>query len=338
RAGSLVLAAGYGFNLWNFSTAAFGLGFLYLSALLLILLYLLIFQKLRFTFQVGSILKKWQKKLLDFGIYSMIMAGSFAVMNNISYDQITSIIGSDAMGIFNTCFFIAVIVEMPRRNMAKVVTPLLSTEFEKKNMVEVRQLYQRSSITMATIGSLIVIGIISNLGDLFLFIPKGTSFQTGSWVVVTVCLAKLSLMVSSFPAEVINYSKYYRLNVIFQVSGMLILIVSNTLLIPKIGINGAAISYLICIIAQVISRLLFVYSKFKLSPFNKKHLVLLSIFLLVGALAMLFKLPFHPMLNIAIRAFLTIILFTILVVKLQVSSDINRLIRATFDILQKTIK
>ena len=140
RLGSLAMVIGYAFDWWAFPTAVFGLGIVYFVAFVLLFLQLVIFEGFRFDFRITIIDAYWKKKILKFGSYAMLVAGSFALYNNASYDQITAYLGTGDTGIFQTCFFIAVIVEMPRRNMAKVISPILSEEFQKNNFEEISML------------------------------------------------------------------------------------------------------------------------------------------------------------------------------------------------------
>lgn len=337
RTGSLILILGYSLQLWEFNHAIMGLGAVYLIAFLLLFIHLVFKHKFWFNFNFKIISLDIKHRLLMFGTYSMLMAGSFALVNNITNDQLATILGADMAGIFNTCFFIAVIVELPRRNMANVVAPIISSHMESNTINEVERIYKRSSITMAIMGALLFIGITTNISDLYDFIPKGDSFSTGFWIVISVCFAKLLNMGSSFSGEIINFSIHYKYNLLFQVMAAITLILLNYFLIPIYGLNGAAMSYLITISFHLLLKGFFVWIKFKIQPFIKSHITLLFITTSVWLFAYLFGFDIHPAYNIAIRAILTTILFTLLIYKFNISQDINLLIRSTFERLKNII-
>ena len=331
RLGSLSLVMGFAFEWWGFNTAVFGLGVVYLSALVLLFSQLVLFHGFRFDFKMGSINAEWRNRIFRFGGYSMLVAGSFALYNNASYDQITAYLGTDAMGVFQTCFFIAIIVEMPRRNMAKVMGPIISKESEGNNMKEIKSLYQRGSLTMGVIGTLLFIGITTNLNDLFNFIPNGDEFRIGYWIVIMVCYTKLSLMISSFAAEIINFSPLYRYNLIFQLTATFLLLTLNYFFIPLWGINGAGIAFLIATLTHIILKFFFVGYHFGMYPLTKSHVPLIIITLIVLAFAFWFQTNWHPVISIVIRSVLTTVLFLFPVYYFKVSKDINKLIRSTFE-------
>ena len=330
RVGAIMLVGGYALGILNFDWAIKGLAINYSLAFFVLFTKLVLFSKLRFSFNFTIASTDLLKRLFSFSLYSMLMAGSFAILNNTTYDQVTSLLGSEANGIFITCFFIAVIVEMPRRNMGKVIAPVISTAFQSNDMKLVKSLYERSSITMSIFGSLLFIGIITNLQDLFSFIPQGNRFEAGFGVVIFVCISKLIVMISGFPGHVINFSKYYKYNLLFQLSAAIALITFNYFLIGIWGLNGAAFSYFITISLHTFVMIAYVRSVFGIHPFNKKHLVLFIIFIVVGIAAHFFDPGLNPIVNIIIRSILTSLIFVSLIYRFKISSDINELINATF--------
>lgn len=331
RMGAIAVVVGYALGWFDFTWAIYGLGITYTLALGLLYVQLLLTHQFKFDFHFAEIISKWKSDLFRFAFYSMGLAGSFAILNNVTYSQVSSILGSAANGIFTTCFFIGVIVEMPRRNMVKVIAPILSSELEKNNLTEVNTLCKRSSITMSVIGALLTIGILTNLNDLFSFIPKGSEFETGFSVVLFVCFAKLAIMISSFPGEIINYSTLYRYNLIMQAGAAILLIALNYFLLPIWGLAGAGISYFIAIVLHVIIKMLFVKKHFNIQPFVNAHLTLLLVSLGIAALAWLWRPDLAPIVSIAIRSAVTTIIFVFLMYRLRISEDINKIIRSTFE-------
>lgn len=331
RAGVLLLVFGFSVSWWSFDGAVLGLGVLYTFAFILLFLHLTFSRYYRFDFRFRELIKQWIGKAARFGGYSMLFAGTFAIVNNISYDQLTAEVGPAAAGIFQTCFFIAVIVEMPWMNMAKVISPILSQEFQKGNMKEIESLYKRTSITQSTIGLLLLIGIISNVGNLFDFIPKGEFFREGFWVVVCVCAAKLYSMTFGMASAIINFSNYYRYNLYFQLFAVVLIVTLNICLVPIYGLNGAAISYLITRVLEISLQVLFTKMHFKIQPLTLAHLKLFAIGGILTFGAILFQPALHPIVLILLRSILTTLLFVALVYQLRISRDINQLINSTFE-------
>lgn len=331
RIGSILLIAGFAMNWWSYEIAVQGLALNYCIALLVLLAYLMIGHGLRFTTSLTYIDAEWRKRILRYGSYAMLLALSFAVMNNVNYLQVSTELGEAATGIFTTCFFIGVIVEMPRRNMLKVLSPIFAKAMQAKDMDQVNRMYQKGSITMSVFGLLLVIGILTNVEDLFAFIPQGEGFASGYWVVVAVCVAKLLIILFSFNQEIIVFSDFYKYSLYLQVLSAVILILLNIWLLPILGLTGAGISYLIAIAFHTFMKFGLLWRKFRISPFTSAHVTLLVVSSVVLVLFLMIPFPFNPLINIAVRSILTTILFVGVIFKLNISPDINQLIKTTFE-------
>jgi len=97
----------------------------------------------------------------------------------------------------------------------------------------------------------------------------------------------------------------------------------NQWLIPKFGIEGAAMATLISIFSYSVSKLLFVVFKMKLFPFTQKTLISLGIIILVFAAFYFWNFTWHPLLTIFTKSVLITIVYFGLVYVSKVSEDIN---------------
>ena len=331
RAGSILLVGGFALNWWSFEAAVNGLAITYIMALLILWLDLTIRQGMRIAFSFDRITPVWRKKIINFGSYSLLLGLSVAVMNNVNYLQVSTLIGERALGIFTTCFFIGLIVEMPRRNMLKVLAPIFAKAMQAHDMDEVKKMYRKGSITLSVLGLLITIGVLTNINDLFAFIPQGNGFAEGYWVVVAVCFAKLIFIVFGFNQEIIVYSDYYRYSLFFQLLSAGLLIGLNSWLLPTLGLIGAGVSYVIAVTVHTLLKFGFIWYKFRLSPFTKAHVWLLLIGLSIFVLFYYVPFPMNPLVNILVRSALTIIVFVPVIYLTKISEDINALIKTIFE-------
>jgi len=331
RIGAIILIGGYALHYWTFDWAVKGLAINYAAALVVLFAYLFFTHDFKLSFRFAAIDHVWKKRIFNFGGYAMLLGLSFAAMQNVSYSQISSQLGDSATGIFATCFFIGMIVEMPRRNMLKVISPIFSKAMQENDMEQVHRMYKKGSITMSIFGALLCIGILTNVEDLFIFIPKGAEFREGYWVIVAICLTKFVVMLFSFGQEIMVFSNYYKLTLYFQITSAIILIGLNVWLLPLWGITGAGISYMVAILLHTFAKYLFLRTKFNLSPFDKSQVRLIAISGLVFLLFWYLPFPFSPVPNIAIRSILTTLVFVTLIFKFDISSDISQLIKQAFE-------
>ena len=330
RVFSTLLIVLYGFHYIGFDWAIKGLLVGYAILFLVLAFYLGIKYKVRPTATFYKLPKEWIRKMFEFGSYSLVLAISSTILLNISYLMVSSYLGLDANGIFTTCVYIGLMAEIPRRPILQLSSPIIANFFAQNDLDQISQFYRRGAVTLGTIGILLVIGIATNLDDLFLFIPKGETFRQGYWVVMCVALSKWLEMLFSFSGEIIIYSKHYKINLYIIVSGSILMIVLNAIMIPYIGIVGAALVYLFCRVYLVVFRYFVVCHKFKMSPFDRNVVLLLIISAIIWAVFHFIVFPFSPFFNIIIRSLAIAATFTLIIYKLKVSSDINTIVDTVF--------
>jgi O-antigen/teichoic acid export membrane protein len=102
------------------------------------------------------------------------------------------------------------------------------------------------------------------------------------------------------------------------------------ILIPKYGINGAALATLIAIGLYSLAKLLFVVLKMKLFPFTKKTILALIIAVLSFGVFYYWDFNFNPFINIVLKSVLVSIFYLGLSYYLKISSDINFVITSFF--------
>jgi O-antigen/teichoic acid export membrane protein len=151
-------------------------------------------------------------------------------------------------------------------------------------------------------------------------------FSHGKHVVLFIGLAQLFNVTTGVNGLIIIYSKYYRFNMFSNILLLIITIAFNYILIPKYGINGAAVATSISVFLFYTIKMIFVYVKMGMHPFNIKTLY--TIILLFSTLFIVGYMPItsNIFIDIILRSLLVLILFVPLMLWLKLSEDINKII------------
>ncbi len=306
----------------------------YCAITIVLYLVLVIKYKFRFDWKFYRLDLQWIKKNFGFGSYTMLISTCGSVIMNVSYLLTSSMVGLEANGILIISVFISTIIELPKRVIIQIISPFITQNFNDKKLDAINSDYKRSSINLGLISFLLAIGIITNLEDLFLIIPKGDVLSTGFSVIVILAFARIFNMVSGISSEILTYSAYYRLNIIITIASAVVIIGLNLFLIPLYGIIGAALSIFFNSVLSNIAKLIILYSKYRFSPFVKQHLFLLGIACVAYALTYLLPLNFNPIVNIVVRSVFTTGVYLALCLVLQVSSEVNKLFNKGLEILK----
>ncbi len=315
----------YGFKIVSFDSFIHFVLLSYCSVTLILYLVLIIKYKFRFDWRFFTLDYQWIKKNFGFGSYTMLISTCGSIIMNVSYLLTSSMVGLEANGILIISVFISTIIELPKRVIIQIISPFITQNFNDNKLAAINSDYKRSSINLGLISLLLTIGIITNLNDLFLIIPKGDVLSTGFGVIVILAFARILSMITSISSEIITYSAYYKLNIVLTFGSAIVIIGLNLLLIPHYGIIGAALSIFFSSVLSNIAKLIILYSKYHFSPFVKQHLVLVIISFAVYGLTYYLPLNFDPIINILLRSIFTASTYLTLCLILRVSTEVNEL-------------
>ena len=141
-------------------------------------------------------------------------------------------------------------------------------------------------------------------------------------------LSKLFDMATGVNQEIVGTSKYYKIDLLFYIFLAVIAVITNLIFIPKFGITGAAMASAISIFLFNTIRFFFLLYVFRIQPFSLSTLKVLAVFVLTFLISYLVS-PFHNfILDIFLRSLLIIILFGGLVLLMNVSEDVKKVVEA----------
>jgi len=266
------------------------------------------------------------KELSTFGIFSILGSGSGVIVSKIDSLMIASMAGLVDTAVYGIAYSISALIQLPRRTLAEIITPLIAAAFQEGKMEKIQVIYQKSSVTLLIIGGFAFTGIWVNIDSIFSLIPNSEIFIRGKYVVLVIGLTNLFEMSLGANAPIITNSKYYKWNMIFLPSLALMTAISNFLLIPKYGILGAAGATFISITFINIVRFLFVLIKLKLQPFTLDTLKAVMIVIFVFYLSSLIPSFNNIVIDISLRSGAIVVLYLILNLWLKPSEDISKLI------------
>jgi O-antigen/teichoic acid export membrane protein len=266
------------------------------------------------------------KKMVTFMLFTFLGASGILIIGKVDSLMVTGMIGLEETAIYTTAFYIAVLIELPKRAVSQISLPLISRAFEEENIGDIREIYHKSAINNLIIGVLIFIGLWINLDSIFSLIPRSEVYALGSMVVLFVGAGKLIDMAAGLNGEIIIMSKYYKVNVYLIIALAIFTVATNYFLIPIYGLNGAAIGSAFALLFFNLSKFIFLYGKLNLQPFSVntiKVLILGGIVLTIG-----FWLPEidNIYLDIFYRSAVVSVIYAITIYLLRPSDDINNLV------------
>jgi len=252
----------------------------------------------------------------------MLEGSTSTLTGKLDIIMIAAILFADDVALYALGYFIGGMVALPHKAITAIAMPLVSKAWEENNKTEIQSLYSKTSINQTLIGGFIFVLIVLGLNDLFSII--GPKFEAAKPIVILIGISKLADIIPGINGGIIVTSKYYKYNFIFNTFLLAVTYISNLLLIPEYGINGAAIATIISFMMFNLIKGIFVWRKMDLQPFNLNTLK--AILVLGASFSINYFFPIetgNPIINIVIKTIIASIVFMPSVYFFNISTDIN---------------
>jgi O-antigen/teichoic acid export membrane protein len=242
-------------------------------------------------------------------------------------------LGLGVLGIYMRPLVLGQMIQVPYRAISQISLPIIREAIVNNDLKKVYELNKNIGLNLFLIGCFLFALLISNADNIFNLLPQ--QYHIAKSVLYIIAAGRLLDMAFGLNSEILNSSKYYHLIIVLSVVMMLMTIGLNILLIPKMGMNGAAIAVSVSLIVFNILKSAIIYSKYKFHCFSLHYLTLIAITLMVvGVLYFVPVLEFiqhhmfiNSLLNVMFKGVLGTFLFLIPVYVFRVSPDFNDFVK-----------
>ncbi len=296
----------------------------YAAILLALIIYLFRISPVSLKPDFTFLTKSLAKKMANYSLFAFFGGVAAVAVANIDIIMITGMAGLGAAGIYAIAFYIGSSLRIINQSVYKISGPVISDAFADNNFDLIEEIYKRSSLNQLIIGGLLLCGIIANLNNLMALLPP--EFSGTALVVVIIGAGYLFQLLTGLNGGIILNSEHYRYDFLFTSLFITTAIVLNYLLIPVYGIVGAAIATACAIGFYNLLKVVFVWLRFSMQPFQWQ---MLSVFI-TGAITLFISFQIPLMVNvfvdIVLRSLIVTALFITPVWQLNISKNVNELI------------
>ena len=309
-----------------FSNLVNGILGTYILALLGMLAYLSHLGELHFKPNFSMMDKPMIKGMSTFAVYSLLSGMGSMLAFKIDSLMVSSLIDFESNGVYTIAAFIGNAIAIPTTAILQIASPIVAEAIKNKDIAQVNSLYSQSALNLLIFGVLFFALVMGSILDLFQLMPGDNfDFINGYFVVMTIGLAKLVDMATSINSQIINYSKYFRFNVLAILLMAVINIILNLVLIPRFQVIGAAMATFFSLTLFNVIKLIFIYTKFKIQPFSTQTLWVFGIGLLSFGVAYFIPDIGSPIANLVLKSGVIGSIYIALTLRLKVSEDINEM-------------
>jgi O-antigen/teichoic acid export membrane protein len=228
----------------------------------------------------------------------LVRFGSFALLGNISGTLLVTIdslmLGSHSFadaGIYTIALNISTALAVPFRALYKTAYPLIAEYWKEGATDKMLDFYRRTTRLNTALGVYLALGIGLNLPFIYSLIHR-PEYAAGTVAVLLLLAGRLTDGITGVNGIIVVTSPRYRYDLLFNVGLSGLIIVLNYLLIPRMGLTGAALSNALALSSINLARTWFVWRSYGWQPFDRRigYILLLAI----GAAAVAWAIPTPP--------------------------------------------
>jgi O-antigen/teichoic acid export membrane protein len=264
-------------------------------------------------------------KILKYGIFTVLSSSSFVLIQNLDIMMLTAITKDlKLVGIYYTFFAIAVVISLPSKALSRTSLQIIAQSWVANDLAKINKIYYKTSVVQMLIGCLLLIEMIANR-NLIIFLVHKPEYAGYFNVFIVVGLAFLVDITGGLNGYILNVSKHYKWTTYIIGSAVIVCATINWILIPHIGIMGAALAYFFTMLLLNFTYWLFLKIKFDLQPFGKAHLLIVLISITALGAGWIIPAIANFWIGAITRSIVITIVYIGLAYPLKISDDINLL-------------
>ncbi len=283
----------------------------------------------------------------DFGfldrpmLIDMVRMSGFGIMTgfgvlaiaNIDRLMINFYLSEGHTGIYSVTFYFGALIIMPARAVQRIAASMIATAFKENDLESIKKMYHQTCLYQLMLALLLFLLLWVNIDEVLTLIPS--EYLIGKYVIFFIGLANVVLMAGGTSASIISSSRYYAYSAWFVGIYLFLIILTNIFFIPAFGIIGAAAASALSTLLYMILQFVFVYKKWGFQPYNLSFIWITLIAIAVYIVVSLIPELGNIFLDMIIQSTVLIILFILMVYKMNISKNVNQMIDNIFSNLWK---
>lgn len=323
----------YAFNLVSFDWFVAGIFVAYASQLFFLLVYIYSIDKPSLRIDWSFVRNVGMKPVFRYAFLMSLTALSSLSIKFLDSIMIGSYLPLKFVGVYSIGIFIAQFIETPLYSLERVASIKISHAFQAGNMEEIRRIYYRSVRYLFLLGGLLVTGIICNIHDFLQLLPE--DYKGAADVTIIMSAGSIMNMATGVNSPIIGNSKHYAWNMYFQMVLLVVSVGLNMLLIPQLGIRGAAIATCSSSFLFNVLKFMYIRMKFDMQPYDGNSLKTLLVILLALATGLFLPVPANPWTAMIVRSTAITAIYFIFTIAFSIVPEYHSLIFRLMGIKRK---
>ena len=230
------------------------------------------------------------RELLAFGGFALLSNLSGTIMVTIDALMVGAKLSLAAAGIYAIAFNISTALTLPFRALYKTAFPLIAEYWKEGAMEKMADFYARTTRLNTVLGCYLALGLGLNLNFVYGLIHR-PAYAAGATAVLLLLVGRLVDGITGVNGIIVLTSPRYRFDLVFNTGLAAAIVVLNALLIPRMGLAGAALSNCLALVSINVLRTWFVWRTYGLQPFDRRIPLIGALAAAAGLAAWLLPVP-----------------------------------------------
>ena len=279
--------------------------------------------ELSINFKGFKLTPKMKREIIMVAAFGILAGFSGVISDYLDKFLVNKYLGLSDTGIYTIAFYIGTMILLPSRALNKISSTLIAESWKDNDLKTINDIYTKSSINQFVFGLFLFTLLMANLHNVFAFLPP--EYANGKWVMIIIGITNLIIMLSGVSYSIISTAKYYWYMSALMGIQIVMIIATNIILIPRLGIIGSAIASFISVSIIRFGSMLIIGFKSKLWPFGMQHLKAIFVALLPFLVVLIFPVNSNFYVDIILRSGIYSVIFVIAAILFNVSEDFNLL-------------
>ncbi|MDZ7741832.1 MAG: polysaccharide biosynthesis C-terminal domain-containing protein [Bacteroidota bacterium] len=273
--------------------------------------------------QMDFISKDLRNRMVNIGFYGILTSFSGILVLNIDSIMINAMIDLSSTGIYAITFYFGTVILVSSRPLLKISSVVIADAWKNNDQDKINTIYYKSCLNQTILASLLFIGIWANIHNVFNEYLLQSTYEPGKYVIFFISLASTIQMAGGTSNMILFTSPKYKIHTYFMILLVLLLVGSNLVLIPALGIVGAALASAVSFLVFNLLKYFYLKKQFGFHPYDHKILLVVFYAVLTYFLSLLIpRLDFFAW-DILLRSTFISIFYLCLVLMSNISGELN---------------
>ncbi|GAC1367588.1 MAG: hypothetical protein NVS3B25_08970 [Hymenobacter sp.] len=223
-------------------------------------------------------------EMFGFGAFMLLSNISGTVLLNIDSIMVGTKLSLAAAGIYLIATNVSTALVLPFRALYKTAFSLIAEYWKEGDLAKMAEFYRRSTRINTLLGCYLALGIGLNLNFIYGLIHR-PEYAVGTTAVLLLLAGRLVDGIAGVNGIIVATSPRYRFDLVFNISLAAAVVGLNWVLIPRLGLAGAATAYCLALVSINVARTWFVWRTYGLQPFDGRIARILAVATVAGGAA-----------------------------------------------------